>query len=328
MLVFYFCFFGICDVYGNLIGTYNKNPMLNTAEYIIEFTDSSEENMMANSIAENIYSQIDSEGRQYQLLKDFINHKHDLTAVRPDEGYVVLRSGKKMPKKTTRGWKLLAVFKDGTHEWLKLKDLKEAFPVQVAEYAVNNMISHEPAFNWWVHEVLKKRDRIISKVKGRYWRTTHKFGISVPKTVEEALEIDEQTGTRFWSHAIAKEMTKAKVAWISRDGSPTDARKGKVSALHGYQEIKCHIVFDVNMDLTRKARFCANGNETSTPASAVYSSVVSRDSVRLAFLIASLNDLDILATDITNAYLNAPVKEKIWFEGGSECGDDKGKICV
>jgi hypothetical protein len=123
-------------------------------------------------------------------------------------------------------------------------------------------------------------------------------------------------------------MTKAKVAWISRDESPTDARKGKVSALHGYQEIKCHIVFDVKMDLTRKARFCANGNETSTPASAVYSSVVSRDSVRLAFLIASLNDLDILATDITNAYLNAPVKEKIWFEGGSECGDDKGKICV
>ena len=42
-------------------------------------------------------------------------------------------------------------------------------------------------------------------------------------------------------------MTKAKVAWISRDESPTDARKGKVSALHGYQEIKCHIVFDVKM---------------------------------------------------------------------------------
>ena len=87
----------------------------------------------------------------------------------------------------------------------------------------------------------------------------------------------------------------------------------KVSALCGYQEIKCHLVFDVKiMDLTRKARFCANGNETSTPASAVYSSVVSRDSVRSAFLTASLNDLDILAADITNAYLNAPVEEKIW----------------
>jgi hypothetical protein len=30
-------------------------------------------------------------------------------------------------------------------------------------------------------------------------------------------------------------------------------------------------------------------------------SVVSRDSVRLAFLIAGLNDLDVLAEDVTNA---------------------------
>ena len=33
--------------------------------------------------------------------------------------------------------------------------------------------------------------------------------------------------------------------------------------------------------------------------------------MQLAFLIASLNDLDILAAAITNAHLNAPVKEKI-----------------
>jgi hypothetical protein len=29
-----------------------------------------------------------------------------------------------------------------------------------------------------------------------------------------------------------------------------------------------------------------------------------------------------------NAYLNAPCMEKIWFEGGLECGSDKGKVCV
>jgi hypothetical protein len=29
-----------------------------------------------------------------------------------------------------------------------------------------------------------------------------------------------------------------------------------------------------------------------------------------------------------NAYLNAPCREKIWFEGGIECGQDQGKVCV
>ena len=65
--------------------------------------------------------------------------------------------------------------------------------------------------NWWVHTVLRKRNRIVAKVK-RYWRTTHKFGIGLPKTVEEALAIDEETGTDFWRKALAKEMAKVKVA--------------------------------------------------------------------------------------------------------------------
>jgi hypothetical protein len=41
-----------------------------------------------------------------------------------------------------------------------------------------------------------------------------------------------------------------------------------------------------------------------------YSSVVSRDSVRLFFLLAAINDLDVLACGIQNAYINAATKEK------------------
>ena len=41
-----------------------------------------------------------------------------------------------------------------------------------------------------------------------------------------------------------------------------------------------------------------------------------------------MNDLDILACDLENAYLNAPCAEKIWFEGGPECGEDQGKVLV
>ena len=57
-----------------------------------------------------------------------------------------------------------------------------------------------------------------------------------------------------------------------------------------------------------------------------YSSVVSRDSVRIALLIAALNDLDIMACDSENAYLNAPCGEKIWFVAGPEFGLKQGQV--
>ena len=102
-------------------------------------------------------------------------------------------------------------------------------------------------------------------------------------------------------------MSKARVAFQKLEGyTPEDVRANK--ALVGYQEIKGHWVFDIKMDgkFTRKARFVAGGHRTDPPASITYSTVVTRESVRIAFLIASLNDLDIEAADIRNAHLNAP----------------------
>lgn len=59
-----------------------------------------------------------------------------------------------------------------------------------------------------------------------------------------------------------------------------------------------------------------------------YSSVVSRDSVRICLLIAALNDLDIQSGDIENAYLTAPCREKCWLRAGPKFGDDEGKIFI
>jgi Reverse transcriptase (RNA-dependent DNA polymerase) len=50
---------------------------------------------------------------------------------------------------------------------------------------------------------------------------------------------------------------------------------------------------------------------------------MSRDSVRIAFLIAALYDLDILAADVQNAYLNAPTKEQLYTTAGPEFGPAK-----
>ena len=38
--------------------------------------------------------------------------------------------------------------------------------------------------------------------------------------------------------------------------------------------------------------------------------------MQIEFTLAALNDLDVFATDIGNAYLNAPRREKIWTKSG------------
>ena len=77
-------------------------------------------------------------------------------------------NGNRTSKKRTRGWQLLCSWKDGTSEWVPLKDFKDSKPIKLAEYAVANQIQEEPAFKWWVADILLKRNRILGKVKSRY----------------------------------------------------------------------------------------------------------------------------------------------------------------
>ena len=70
-------------------------------------------------------------------------------------------------------------------------------------------IADQPAFNWWVPHVLKKRGRIIALTKQRnacYMNRTHKFGIAIPKTIQEAFDLDRENGNALWADAIAKEL--------------------------------------------------------------------------------------------------------------------------
>jgi Reverse transcriptase (RNA-dependent DNA polymerase) len=64
------------------------------------------------------------------------------------------------------------------------------------------------------------------------------------------------------------------------------------------------------------------------PTSITYSSVVSRESVRIAFVVAALNGLDIMAADIGNAYLNAFTSEKVYTITGAEFGEEAGQVAV
>lgn len=236
-------------------------------EKLIEFTDGSVAEYTANVIAENIYSQIDAEGRSFAILQEISGHrKQPGVAIEIVDGFVTSANGNKVPKRTTKGWDLQVEWKGGEQEWIPLKDLKNSNPIEVAEYAKANNLEKEPAFSWWIHEVLRQRRRMVSKVKSKYWRTTHKFGIKLPHSAEEALLFDKESGTDFWARAMEKELRKVKVAYETRDDlNIEDVRRGR--ALIGYTEIKCHMIFDVKMDFTRKARFVAGGHRSHTQVS-------------------------------------------------------------
>jgi hypothetical protein len=252
---------------GDPIGRAHSNPFFDTREYDVEFTDGTTEKYAANVIAENMYAQVDDEGNMFQLLLEIMDHKKDGTAIDISNGMVTSAYGNTKPKITTQGWTLLVMWKDQSMSWVKLKDLKASNPIELAEYAVVNHIAEEPAFKWWVSHMLRKRNCIIPKVKSKYWKTTHKFGCKLPHSMAEALEIDRLAGTDLWTRAIKKEMAKVKVAWEACDDlTPEEVRAGKERDMIGFQEIGCHIIFDIKMDFTRKARFVASGHMTDTPA--------------------------------------------------------------
>ena len=87
------------------------------------------------------------------------------------------------------------------------------------------------------------------------------------------------------------------------------------------------MIFDIKMgkNFIRKDRMVADGHRTEAPAALTYSSVVSRDSVRIALTIAAMNDLKVLACDIQNGYLTANCREKVWMRAGPEFGSDVGE---
>jgi hypothetical protein len=171
----------------------------------VQFPDGNVQEYGTNVIAEHLYSKVDDKGCCYLLMDEIVDHRKEGLAVAADNLYYTDKRGVKQMRQTTKGWQLLLQWKDGSNTWIPLKDLKESNPVDVVKYVVANKLVHEPAFAWWVPDVLRKRERIISAVKARYLKQTHKFGICMPKSVKEALEIDCYTNLLYgWMQSEKK----------------------------------------------------------------------------------------------------------------------------
>ena len=102
------------------------------------------------------------------MLTEVTDHKRYDSAITKVNGFTKSINGKLHRNRTKHGWKISVEWKDGSVDWVPLKELKRFNPVEPAEYAVTNEISDEPALRWWVKEDLRLQYMIISKVKSKY----------------------------------------------------------------------------------------------------------------------------------------------------------------
>jgi hypothetical protein len=130
------------DMNGRSIGVRHSNPILDTREYDVVFPDGTTQAYSANTIAENLYSQVDDEGRSFSLFDEIIDHKRDDTALSIGE------LSEDSPSYTTKGWSFLVSWKDGTSSYVPLREMKASFPLQTAEYVAAHSLTKEPAFLW------------------------------------------------------------------------------------------------------------------------------------------------------------------------------------
>ena len=156
-----------------------------------------------------------------------------------------------------------------------------------------------------------------------------KYGIMVPRTVAQALKLDEQNGDTQWQEAIKKEidalmeMNTFKI--LSYEETKSFNREG-------FQYAPLRMIFDVKQDLRRKARLVLGGHVIDASGHDTYASNMKGISARILMLIAAANDLLVLTGDIGNAYLYASTQEKIYCSTGPEFASaghgEAGRVAV
>ena len=98
------------------------------------------------------------------------------------------------------------------------------------------------------------------------------------------------TGNGLWQDAHNKEMFNVSVAFeILENGKPAPV---------GWTKTSGHLIWDLKMDFTRKARWVKDGHRTPDPKQSNYAGVVARDSIRIALTYAALNELEVTAADV------------------------------
>ena len=92
--------------------------------YEVEYLDVFTTSMAANSIAENMFAQVDKEGNCHVLFDEIIEYRCNGNQVNMQDSFSTNTQGVKRRRPTTKGWEILVKWKDGSTTWIALKDMK------------------------------------------------------------------------------------------------------------------------------------------------------------------------------------------------------------
>ena len=104
------------------------------------------------------------------LFDEIIQHRILSGAIPREEETLRTNSDDIRMKRTTRGIELCTQWKDGSTDWVFMKDLKDSYPIELAKYSVIQKIDDFPVFAWQISHILRKRQSITSKLKTKYWQ--------------------------------------------------------------------------------------------------------------------------------------------------------------
>ena len=121
------------EKYCRPIGTAAENPILDTRMYKVEYADGYRTAMTSNAISSNLFYQVDQDRQRFLLFNAIIDSRTYGTQIKEGEYFIHMSNGNRRRKDTTKGWEVCIQCKYGSFTWNKVKDVKESFPVQLAE---------------------------------------------------------------------------------------------------------------------------------------------------------------------------------------------------
>ena len=219
-------------------------------------------------------------------------------------------------------YNLRIAWENGEMTWEPLSIIGRTDPVSVAIYGQENDLLQLPG--WKRFEKLAKRQKKMlrmanqAKLQSFRSRAVFQFGIQVPQSHKQAMELDAKNGNHLWRDSERQELGQIDEYAAFKDLG------FKAEPPPGYKRIRVHMVYAIKHDLRRKSRLVADGNLTDVPLESVYSSVVSLRGLRTTIFLAELNQMELWCTDIGNAYLEAETLEKIYVVAGNEFGPLEG----
>jgi len=208
--------------------------------------------------------------------------------------------------------------------WINADALHMQQPHLLVMYAARKGLDKFTGWKW-TREYLEF-DNVPSKVRKAFkvateWAPKYKFGIKVPHSIWHALWLDAKNGNHMWEETINQELQQInayETFWV------TQMHK----LINSYTWIPYHFVFNIKFDLWHKARLVADRNHTQPPKKDIFSGVVGMDTMWIGFLLAAMNDLQVCAANIGNAFLYRLTKEKVCIIARKEFGTDQGKMLI